>query len=50
MSAGIDFDKSCEFAYTENVKSDFIHADISDIKGEDLVGKYWKNEDLRILV
>ena len=44
MCAGIDFDKSCEFAYTENVKSDFIHANITEVKGSELIEKYWKNQ------
>lgn len=50
IKAGIDFDNTCSFAYTENINSDFIHEDISNIKGDDLLKKYWNNNDCRILV
>ena len=50
IKAGIDFDNTCSFAYTENIKSDFINVDIANIKGDDLLKKYWNNNDCRILV
>lgn len=50
IKAGIDFDNSCSYAYTENVKSDFIHADVTDVRWQDIIEKYWNNDDLRILV
>lgn len=48
--AGVDVDKSSEFAYTKNVKTDFILKDIEKLKGEDLNKKYWnKKNQIKIL-
>lgn len=49
VKAGIDQDKSCEYAYKTNNKAKFIGADISEIKGQDIIDKYWKNGEKRIL-
>lgn len=40
--AGIDFDKSCKYAYEVNNKSNFIHKDVSQIKGKELHSLYPK--------
>ncbi len=48
--AGIDQDLSCEYAYKTNNKAKFIGDDISSIKGKDLIAKYWRNNENRILV
>lgn len=47
--AGIDSDKSCEFAYVKNNKADFICADIStfDFKS---ISKYYDSATVKILV
>jgi DNA (cytosine-5)-methyltransferase 1 len=50
VAAGVDLDKACEYIYKENTKADFLATDISDLKGDDLVRKYWSNkQDIRIL-
>lgn len=43
--AGVDLDKTSEYAYTENIKTDFILKDIEEIKGEDLNKKYWNRKN-----
>jgi len=50
VKAGIDQDTSCKHAYKTNNKAKFIGADISEIKGQDIIDKYWKNGEKRILV
>lgn len=50
VRAGIDQDLSCEYAYKTNNKAKFIGDDVSSIKGEDLIAKYWRNNENRILV
>lgn len=40
--AGIDFDKTCEYAYKENNKAAFIHADINNISIEQVNELYPK--------
>jgi len=47
--AGIDVDDSCKFAYETNVKAEFIASDIRKIKGNELVEKYWGDNN-KILV
>lgn len=49
--AGIDSDQTCKYAYEANVKGEFIGANIKDIKGEDLLKKYWnEQEGIKVLV
>lgn len=51
--AGIDFDKSCEETYTANIQgSEFIHADVSELKETDLEKRLSlkKNDDDLILI
>ncbi len=50
VKAGIDQDKSCEYAYKTNNKAIFIGTDISDVSGRDLIDKFWNKEEKRILV
>jgi DNA (cytosine-5)-methyltransferase 1 len=51
VKAGIDIDETCGFSYTKNNKADFILQDVSEIKGEDLLNKYWGNiSEIKILV
>lgn len=46
----IDIDNTCEFAYTKNVKSDFVSTNIALVKWSDLIKNYWNNKDeVRIL-
>ena len=49
VSAGLDSDGSCEYAYGENCKADFIQADIRDISFSDLA-PYFGDADYRVLV
>ena len=49
--AGIDLDESCEFSFEKNVGCEFVPEDISEIRGEDLIEKYWSDKnDVKILV
>lgn len=50
IRAGIDQDTSCKYSYEANVKADFIGEDISLIEGNEILEKYWKNTDVKILV
>lgn len=50
VKAGIDQDKSCEYAYKTNNKAKFIGADVGDIHGQDLIKKFWSNGEKRVLV
>lgn len=45
IAAGLDFDESCQYAYKQNVKSDFLHKDISKVNGKELLDKYWSGDD-----
>ena len=49
VRAGFDFDKKCQYAYEENCKAEFIHADITDIKKDDII-KYYKKNDIKVLL
>lgn len=49
IKAGVDFDKSCKYAYEVNNDAKFIGADISKICGED-IKKFWEEGEIRILV
>ena len=49
IKAGIDIDKSCQYAFETNCKAKFISKDISDIKGAELDSLYDKNVT-RVLV
>lgn len=51
--AGIDFDESCKETYESNIKgAEFIHADVSELKEEDLENKLSlkKNDDKLVLI
>jgi len=47
--AGIDFDKSCKFAYESNNDAKFIGEDVSKITGKD-VNVIWGENKIKILV
>ncbi len=49
VKAGIDFDKSCKYAYETNNDAKFIGEDIAQIKGEDLK-KLWGKNKIKVLV
>ncbi|BAU55505.1 DNA cytosine methyltransferase [Mucilaginibacter gotjawali] len=44
VKAGIDFDKSCRFAYEENNQAEFLHKDITVFTGDELVKLYSKGK------
>ena len=51
--AGIDFDKTCEETYKSNIKgAEFIHADVFDLKEQDLQERLSlkKNDDNLVLI
>lgn len=51
VNAGIDLDESCKYAFEKNVKAKFIDIDITQLKGEYLLKKYWQDEkEIKILV
>ena len=50
IKAGIDQDKTCEYAYSKNNKADFIGDDVTNLKGSELIEKYWKDDQIKILV
>lgn len=50
IKVGIDQDKTCEYAYTKNNKADFIGDDITNLKGDDLINRYWSETQIKILV
>lgn len=43
--AGVDIDETCQYAYEQNVKTDFILKDISKIRGTEIKKSYWSNKD-----
>jgi len=47
--AGIDFDKTCDFAFEHNNNSKFLHRDVTTIKAREVSKLYPKNS-LKILV
>jgi len=49
VKAGFDFDDKCQYAYEENCKAKFIHSDITDIKKDDII-KYYKKNDIKVLL
>lgn len=49
IAAGIDFDATCEFAFCTNVRSRFIHKDILEVTGKEIMDLYSKGKR-RILV
>jgi DNA (cytosine-5)-methyltransferase 1 len=49
VKAGIDFDKSCKYAYEANNDAIFIGEDIAKVKGEELK-KIWGRKKIKILV
>lgn len=49
VSAGFDFDKACEYAYSYNNKSIFVHKSIEEVTKED-VSKFLDKGDIKILV
>jgi DNA (cytosine-5)-methyltransferase 1 len=50
IKAGIDQDKTCEYAYSKNNKAEFIGGDITNLKGSDLIDRFWKEDQIKILV
>jgi DNA (cytosine-5)-methyltransferase 1 len=49
VKAGIDFDKSCQYAYEANNDAKFIGEDIAKIKGKDLI-EFWGESKIKVLV
>ena len=49
VKAGIDFDKSCRYAYETNNDAKFVGEDIAKITGDDLT-KIWGNNTIKVLV
>jgi DNA (cytosine-5)-methyltransferase 1 len=49
VKAGIDFDKSCRYAYEANNDAIFIGEDIAKVKGKELK-KIWGRKKIKILV
>lgn len=49
VMAGLDSDKSCEYAYTKNNDAEFISADISDYEFSEL-NKYFDDKSAKLLV
>lgn len=49
IDSGIDFDKSCSYAYQKNNKTKFIYKDITELKPEELNALYNKDKK-KILV
>ena len=48
--AGVDLDKSCQYAYEKNVQADFVLKDITKVDGEELSKRYWSdNNQIKIL-
>lgn len=43
--AGVDLDETCQYAYEQNVKTDFILKDISKVRGTEMKKLYWSNKD-----
>ena len=51
VAAGIDIDDSCEYAYTKNVRGEFIAKSVSELSGVELKDKYWQEKGLiKVLV
>ncbi len=49
VRAGIDLDKSCQYAYEVNNNARFIHANISNISGKD-IEEFWNDDEIKVLV
>ena len=49
VKAGIDFDKSCKYAYETNNDAKFVGEDITKITGDDLK-KLWGKNKIKVLV
>ena len=49
VSAGLDIDPSCKYAYEKNCKAEFLPADIRDVKYSD-ISHYLEGADYRVLV
>lgn len=45
VDAGIDLDETCQYAYEQNVKTDFLLKDISKVRGSEIKKTYWSNKD-----
>ncbi|MFZ4544723.1 MAG: DNA cytosine methyltransferase [Saprospiraceae bacterium] len=44
VDAGVDFDKSCEYAFEKNNKSKFFHRDITEFSSDDLSAMFSPNK------
>ena len=49
VTAGIDFEPSCQYAYEENNNSVFIQKDITEVTSAELLELYPANTDIHIL-
>lgn len=49
--AGIDLDESCKYAFETNINADYLSMDITELSGNEIQKKYWKDEEkIKILV
>lgn len=44
VDAGVDFDKSCEYAFEKNNKSKFLHKDVTDFSSQELDSLFSKGK------
>lgn len=49
VTAGIDFEPSCKFAYESNNNSRFIQRDITQVQSDEIIALFPKDTDVRIL-
>lgn len=48
VTAGIDFDNSCKYAYEKNNKTQFLHKDIGKLKAKELTELFGNNRKILI--
>ncbi|MCC7128816.1 MAG: DNA (cytosine-5-)-methyltransferase [Anaerolineae bacterium UTCFX2] len=49
VAAGLDIDKSCKYPYEKNVQAEFISRDVSNLRGKEIIGRYWSTDVSKIL-
>lgn len=49
VNLGLDFDKSCQYAYESNLKAPFLHKDVKDADLIQTITPYWANSRVKIL-
>ncbi len=48
VKAGIDIDKTCQFAYSENCNAEFIHESVDNVKG-DTLNNFFGDSSMKLL-